>query len=252
MFKYKKTRQHCMGSRVENVFDCIDKQIREALDKSNMECDKALWEIYNTFSLELKKIKGTSSGFSGLSEYIFFKALLLQLEAKGFKLEPSDKAYIEGKQKEDRTYCFISEDKTVIVTHDLSIYPKVQNQIFLERKVPKNHGRSIKPDIAVFKKKNGKYEPVAVFEIKIYCVNADSLEKDIEKMGKFVGEGLKFSILSIPPKKNYTSTVKEANKSQVKFIINPSYDKDGKCPLDNKICFKKAVDKVVEELKRSE
>ena len=55
---------------INNIFNNLNTIIEKQISKKDAE--KELIEIYSYFCKQLKLIKGTSSNFTGLSEYLFF------------------------------------------------------------------------------------------------------------------------------------------------------------------------------------
>lgn len=94
---------------MRDIFE-INKRYLEEMDKfiktnyQTLKCDD-IYEIYSQFRELLKKFRGTSSGFTGLSEFLIFRFLYHQLggsftihkvtrELKGFISEVHDNLWI--------------------------------------------------------------------------------------------------------------------------------------------------------------
>ena len=65
---------------LKEVFDILDGKIQEIIDKKDENPEKALADLYWGFFNMLKDKVGTSSGYSGLSEYLFYRYIMFYLE----------------------------------------------------------------------------------------------------------------------------------------------------------------------------
>lgn len=111
-----------------------------------------IFTIYFDFFEDLKKFKGNSDGFMGLSEYLLFRYLYNYL---GGSFKP---VLLKS------VYIFESQEKNYMIGQNIPLY--IDSKTF-------------KPDIIVYKDN----EPVLVIEIKIYLTNGmKSLERDINKL----------------------------------------------------------------------
>ena len=189
---------------VESVFSEIDKFIDSVLKEEKIE--ERLIDYYTEFYDKMKEKVGTSSGFFGISEYLFFRAVLRSLEEKlniQFKEVGSEynKYWQHDKngkrtQKESNTFSFYSQYQFKIrMTHSISIKQ-------INEDLKKSFQNIKRPDIAIIKNDN---ELVAVFEIKIEKVSPSAFEKsikDFEDLKNLSPRPLIFYIIFWPPEKN--------------------------------------------------
>ena len=76
------------------------------------------------------------------SEYIFLKSIINRLGKKGI--------FFDSEPITENTHCFISEDKTISITHDININ---NSKLFLKSENVFNEKIQRRPDIAIFKNK---------------------------------------------------------------------------------------------------
>ena len=214
-------------------------EVKKVINKPN--CEKDLWQLWDDFWEDLKKIKGQSKNLTGVSEMIFQEALKIMLCKKGIS------EFKPFRYTNDTKYFKSGE---IIMTWDLKIsthspYLKLDE---LSEKYEKkdDNGKSLEitPDIAVFKKNGESYQPIAVFEIKTYPASLEILENDLMKMKDFDAAPLKFSILKSPPKTKPYWIGKYPN---VKSIVG---EKTDAIPSKNLISFEKAVDLIYDDIKK--
>lgn len=142
---------------VANTFASFDEYIKRCLGDSHAE--DALIDAYFEFWMGLKKRVGTASGFTGLSEYLFFRYILMSLE------QHTGQLFIPAERTKD-TYIFRSS--SLMLTHDVNIadFVNVKNQ---------------KADIAVFSiEEKNHYHLLACFEIKTYVEDRKKLQKILQ------------------------------------------------------------------------
>jgi len=150
--------QKAMMDVTASVFDLLDVYIEQCLGHRNAE--NALIDAYFAFWSGLKKRVGTSSGFSGLSEYLFFRYILRSLERR------TSESFIP---EEITKYTYVFRSNSLVLTHDVDIasFVNVNKQ---------------RTDIAVFSAEgNGSYRLLASFEIKVYISDRHVLEKTLER-----------------------------------------------------------------------
>lgn len=145
---------------IENiVFDLLDQHIEECLHDD--EAEKALIETYWEWWRALKNRVGTSSGYTGFSEYLFFRYILKRIEYRAgtsFKVEECTKD----------TSIFRSQQ--IILTHDVDIARFVD----VDRQ---------KTDIAVLSSSGtGNYQLVAAFELKVYITDRNVINDLISRL----------------------------------------------------------------------
>ena len=164
------------------VFNTLDELIENNLGTADAE--GFLTEAYFAFWRELKKRAGTSSGFTGLSEYLFFKYIQKSLE-KEFDIA------FEPHQETSETFSLRAGN--IILTHDIDIsrYIDVKPQ---------------KTDITVLVQKGDDYELIAGFQLKIYISYPGALTDDLSKLDDLGQKtnAMLFEILLNPPSKKAT------------------------------------------------
>lgn len=134
-----------MGFGID-VLDILDREIGRCLDQQVPE--DILITLYIDFWRTLKQRVGTSSGFSGMAEYLFFRYVLKRIERH------CSTTFVVEQCTSDT--CIFSSD-SLLLTSDLSI-SKFDT-----------HAPVQKTDIALFARR-GKTDPwriIAAFEIKI-------------------------------------------------------------------------------------
>jgi len=167
-------------SEVVDAFAVFDDTIDKLLDSENPEA--ALTEAYFSFWNRLKTEVGTASGFTGLSEYLFFKYIQKTLERKlGIEFQPH--------RETANTFSLRAGD--IVLTHDIDIsrFIKIKPQ---------------KTDIAIFVQKGGEYELITAFQLKIYITNHAALMDDLKKLDEIAAACPKarvYEILLNPPSK---------------------------------------------------
>ena len=84
----------------EKIFRIIDKEIEKILESDEENYEVKLTELYFRFWKDIKDVCGTSSGFTGLSEYVFLRAIQLLLERRGIDIK-YPLAYTKKSEKND-------------------------------------------------------------------------------------------------------------------------------------------------------
>lgn len=140
------------------IFNLLNADIEQYLEHSNPEL--SLFEMYFQFYRGLKSQVGSSSGFTGLSEYLFVRFILRKLEQS-----TGESFQIERKTKDVSVF----RSETLLLTHDIDVATYV--------KIPKK-----RPDIAIFKiEANNEYHLLAYYEIKIWFNGHKELTSTIQE-----------------------------------------------------------------------
>jgi hypothetical protein len=148
--------QHLESILVTAIDAFVDHHLQSATPESD------LFKGYRHFFKHLKAFAGTSSGFTGLLEVLFFRFILKDLEKRlGLKFQVT-------KASEETNYFQAAE---IILTHDIDV----------DRFAHK--GRA-KPDVAIFRHRGLTYDLLAAFQIKIYINTKKNLETDLECLGR--------------------------------------------------------------------
>jgi hypothetical protein len=171
------------GEKIKEIFKEMFAKLDEMI-KSHYTNFEELRDIYFEFLEYIKKEKaGTSGGFTGLSEYLILKAILLHLEQK-LSVE-----FEKSLQKIKDAHFFVSKDKEILVTHGININEDMES-IVKEKfgygiiwSKDKNTKR-LRPDIVIFKLTNNYYKPEAIIQIKVYAVSPNAIINETNKVRK--------------------------------------------------------------------
>lgn len=168
----------------------IDRFISDNLE--DLTCSD-MYNIYSNFYQDLKMFKGNSSGFTGLSEYLFFRFFYHHL---GGSFNP------------------------IQITPDLYEFRSKDGKYRIGQSIPIKVGdRRYYPDIVIYKEDN----LILVAEIKLYLTSGiKDLENDIKKLDAINKEypgtkGLFISYNIIPLKGKIYKKLLEEDKSKEWF-----------------------------------
>jgi hypothetical protein len=143
----------------DSVFDLLDAHIKRCVEEGVPEPETVLAHTYGQFGKVLKQRVGTSSGFTGLSEYLFFRYVLRYIEKRtnaSFTLESSKRITL-------------FRSPSLLLTHDANI----ARLIDVEQQ---------RTDIAVFAPRGASgYSLLAAFELKIYFTSPYTLGEALDK-----------------------------------------------------------------------
>ena len=158
-----------------SILDELDRVVLESF--KNQRPEQVLINFYSDLWTSLKRRACTSTNFTGISEYLFYRAI-------AFKLEKALIEKFEPKQFTKDTYYL--ESKTIILTRDLDLQK-------INTILPK-----MRPDIALFQKGESQARLVAAFELKLYISNRHILSDLLERLKKLTTfpDVLLFPILS--------------------------------------------------------
>ena len=153
-----------MQQQVNELFAKLDTLI-DTLSKDNGQL-KGVDELYLKFRNRLKSDVGTSSGFTGLSEYLITRLLKRHLE-RNLQIT------FESKEQTRDIYQFYEKRNNV----DVLLWHGANVRDILKL------NRNIHPDLAVLTKDaKNQHKLHAVFEIKIYKVSPKSFENSIKNL----------------------------------------------------------------------
>jgi hypothetical protein len=168
--------------KITKIFEEMFTKLDELI-KSHYTNFEELSNIYIEFLEYIKKEKaGTSGGFTGLSEYLILKTILLHLEQK-LNVEFEKPLKIKG------AYFFVSKDKEILVTHAININKDMESVV----KEKFGYGtiwskdktiKRLRPDIVIFKLTNNYYKPEAIIQIKVYAVSPNAISNETNKIEK--------------------------------------------------------------------
>lgn len=165
----------------------INNSILEALEKVAQESSKSpkpeqvLFDFYTNLSCDLKKNACTSTGFTGVAEYLFFRTIVSMLKnVKNEEFKP---------EKVTKETCML-KSSTLILTHDLNL--KNINGI-----LPK-----MRPDVAIFQNIEDAPKLVAVFEVKLWITDGNILENLLKRLKQLYESHDVLLFLVLPNKKN--------------------------------------------------
>ena len=144
---------------IKRFYDDIDSEIIGLLDHPKPE-DKLI-DLYWDISNAAKERVGTSSGYTGFSELLFFRYILLYLER-------AMDCRFQAHQETESTRSFRAKD--IILTHDIGISRFLDNV------------KDQRTDITIMRTGPGGNELLAAFQIKIYISSPSALRDDIEKL----------------------------------------------------------------------
>lgn len=143
-------------ANITNALDVLDALVEEIVAPSRVvaSSEVALITTYYGLWAELKKRVCTSSGWTGVSEYLLFRYILRYIEDRA--------GYSFVSQVRTRnTYVFRCGN--VVLTRDVQLA---------------EDGR---PDVALLVERDGREHLIAAFEVKIYIASPKVLDQDIEK-----------------------------------------------------------------------
>lgn len=165
----------------------IDGFLETNLD--NLTCAD-IYNIYSNFYMDLKKFKGNSSGFTGLSEYLIFRFFY---------------------------HIFGGSFKPIQITPDLYEFKSPNGKYRIGQSIPIKIGnRKFYPDIVIYKN-NALF---LVAEIKLYLTSGiKDLKNDIEKLSEINNEypgtkGIFISYNIIPLKGKIYKMLLDENESK--------------------------------------
>lgn len=176
--------------------EAVDFYIRDHLQK--LTCSE-IYKLYFNFFSELKNFKGNANGFTGLSEFIIFRAIY-HLLGGSFKIENA-----EGSAD---IYEFRSKtDKSIRIGQSTPI--RIDN-------------KKLYPDVVVYKNN----DLIAAAQIKIYVTGGiKEVSAEIEKLkmlrAKFTNMHAFFIVFSLSEKGKIASDLKryQDNETWFRFVI---------------------------------
>ncbi len=220
-------------NKTDKIFEILDEIIVDFIGKEHAE--RRLTATYFEFWTTLKEQVGTASGFTGLSEYLFFWYILKYIE---------NELNLEFHPHKETPDTFSFRSKEVAMTHDIEIskFIDVKNQ---------------KTDIAIFTIVNNDYKLIAAFQLKIYISSPYVLQNDLLKL-EDLGEktsALLFEILFKKPTKAGKKQLLEfCNKGKYRgraFVIS-KYDLGCNINLNDAIDMTiKIIEDVIGEEKKT-
>jgi len=194
-----------------HILDVLDADIRGCVGKPNPE--DMLITLYIDFWRALKLRAGTSSGFSGLSEYLFFRYVLFFIETTfGIKLVA---------QQCTKDTCIFQAD-SVLVTRDVRVSQ-------FDSTAPNQ-----KTDIAIFTRQNEPtgWRLVSAFEIKIGITGPVELTRMFERLNLLLRCSkanvfpVVFNSLNTAPQYKSAFDLFCSQSSARAFVISKSYAND--------------------------
>jgi hypothetical protein len=174
----------------EEFLDDMDRFIAENLQ--NLKC-KDISDIYSQFTNYLREFRGTSSGFTGLSEFLIFRCLYYQLGGKLLKKKA--------------------------VTKDIYEFSNGNIRIGQSQSIPVTMGKR-QPDITIYHSN----ELIAVIQIKVY-LGMKEVDKEIETLKALKEQNQKLRALLIIFSLSKKGTIYQAllkeqqNKEWFNFLI---------------------------------
>ncbi len=143
---------------IRSFFSEIDECLKRELQTDHVE--KPLMDAYTDFWAFIKEKSGNSGGFTGLSEYLFFRFMGLYLETKlGLSFSTCEKT------KDTRIF----EDEDLIISHG----GKIRNV--------SDTLEAMNTDMVVFQKRpGGVITLLAAYELKIYFSTPEALKNDLD------------------------------------------------------------------------
>lgn len=202
------------------IIDVIDTEVKSVIGCPDPE--QKLMELYWDFWRQLKERAGTSSGFTGISEYLFFSYVR-------FYIERCIGGKFVAKPITNDFYSF--QNKSIILTHDIDIQ-KINNAL-----------PSYKADIALFSNRDMDKQLIGALEIKVYISDRDILNNLLRRFRSLYKKtnSMLFSILF---NRQYQSKFDQfaSQLSNRFFIIS-----EPGC-YNNQISIDAAIDKMLSKL----
>lgn len=234
------------------VFNKLDEFVESVLKKERIE--EHLIDYYLKFGNELRERIGKAAGFTGLTEYLFFRVVLRKLETElktNFLPVPEENS---AGNKEEKTKSFYSEKLKVRLTHDI----KIQGYFNTKQQ----------PDISIMRKRENDNkqvnELVAVFEIK--TVIPDKLSKfkeSIEKLSGLtkIGNAPPYIFyITFFPAPDFQASIHSEKLEELKklielskqktFIIMNEWKKEEGGIWERQISLNEAIEKIVAEIRK--
>lgn len=225
---------------LKEVFDILDGKIQEIIDKKDENPEKALADLYWGFFNMLKDKVGTSSGYSGLSEYLFYRYIMFYLEKNINNVD--QKKFLPNQRTKDTEVFYWDNMDELIITHDVNINAYV--------------GINQKTDIALFVKQNNNMVLIAGFQIKIFIKDQNIYNDEIKKLEELTGckDALVLEILlmrtSFTRHTNLSTFLGENSRKGRAFLIYPYVDiLDIEIPKDLRINLNDALDKIIDKIR---
>jgi hypothetical protein len=208
----------------ESMLKIVDTKIEEILREGAHF--NQLSKLYWSFGRDLTEIAGTMAGFTGLSEYIVLRAIIFFLEKEFESVEKSVRPKPPEPTNEPEgtniPKFFVSFDKNILITHSISINAKMNKK--LQREIVWSKDKRKRPDIVIFRLKNGRYEPVAIVQVKTCQVNPRAIDTEINTLNKIaIGDYLKIIVFFQEPTGAGKKKLKEfvdSNRNRA-FVILP-------------------------------
>jgi hypothetical protein len=164
------------GTRVASriMLDELDRVAQESLN--HVRPEDVLINFYGEMWLELKQRACTSAGFTGVSEYLFFRAIVFMLE------DMTGEKFLPDQISKD---AFLLKSPTFILTKDLNL-KTVNSQL-----------PNARTDIAVFQRGPSDPQLLGAFEHKLYVSGPDVLNELFQRLGDLAErtESLIFPVL---------------------------------------------------------
>ena len=181
---------------IDNIFQSLDEIVARSLGDSNAE--SILTDAYFGFWQAIKRKVGTSSQFTGIAEYLFFRYIMRYIERElPTKLQPH----------QETPYTFSFRSRNILMTHDIDIskfrleeVQKTDVSVHTGRLTYRPPPKKQRTDIAVFAQTSHALRLLAAFELKIFISTRAALEGDLERLQSLSETGvLLFEILLSEP-----------------------------------------------------
>lgn len=198
---------------IDGLFENYDKIVEYAINSKdpNLSPDRIFLDTYTRFRENVKYIKGSGSGFTGIPELLYFRYIKRFLE-KELGVEFQRKSHsLKDSKEQVNLFKALYNGFELILTSDVAIGEGKHVDLPLFN-FEKNEEMYIKPDIFVGVKNNNITVPVVFFELKIW-LEPGKIKTDVND--RF--ENLKKNFASNEP---YFAFIFLASKNKIKYNEN--------------------------------
>ncbi|PIN86695.1 hypothetical protein COV19_03400 [Candidatus Woesearchaeota archaeon CG10_big_fil_rev_8_21_14_0_10_44_13] len=220
-----------MDTKYENLAKTLTDQLDELVTSfGDLNINDLKTFYYDNLAVSLRKKVSTSSGFTGIPEYILFRYVLKYFKEKlRIKEGELKEKAVEGQKEGEENYTFEWQDKNgnkFKVSHDLALKRSMLTS-------SESDSLKLKPDIAIIKND----ELIAVIEIKLCFVSnkvSEGEKKRIDDLTKLGKDVLIFYIYLLPD--TIPQEYKDKPNEHIKFI------QDDQEKIKNAIRLESALD----------
>lgn len=221
----------------------ILKDEEERAEKDKIRLIRQISRIYWGFWKKLKFVKGNSAGFTGLSELLVLKTILVYLKNKGINFKISDRPLTQD------TYYFeaVKQGKQIILSHNLSIKALKEKGVIDYTPIS---NRDCRPDILLAVNR----KPIALMQLKIYTPSPKNMKIEVKKCEEMLKTFDKKCLLFFISFHKFGGKTLEIFKEILKehrekvYLILPEIINELE---DRQVSFEESMNRIIERLEKA-